>query len=94
VAVVAILSGVLTKWLLRRVKDTTKVTREQFEISNEGITHKPTGYMFMPNPGNPHLGTIRMGRHGKILASGEDYPPGEVENMMRNLWAEHVGGGN
>ena len=72
----------------------TKVTRDQFEISNDGITHKPTGYTYSPHPGNPHSGTIRMGNHGNKLASGEDYSPGEVDDMMRKLWAEHVGRGN
>ena len=71
----------------------TKVTRDQFEISDTGIEHKPTGYSFTPHPGNPHSGNIRMGHHGSKLPSGEDYPPSEVETMMRKLWAEHVGKG-
>ena len=72
----------------------TKVTRDQFEISNSGIEHKPTGSSFTPHPGNPHSGTFRMGHHGSTLPSGEDYRPDEVERMMRKLWAEHVGRGD
>ena len=72
----------------------TKVTRDQFEISNSGIEHKPTGYSFTPHPGSPHSGTIRKGHHGSKLPSGEGYRPDEVESMMRKLWADHVGRGD
>lgn len=66
------------------------VTREQFEIDNDGITHKPTGYSFRPYPGSPFDGTVHKGQIGNRLPSGEDYRPDEVEEMARRLWAEYV----
>jgi hypothetical protein len=67
------------------------VTREQFEINNAGITHRPTDYSFKPYPGTPFDGTVNRGQLGNKLPSGEDYRPQEVEEMARRLWAEHVG---
>ena len=37
------------------------VTREQFDIDDEGITHKPTGYNFTPYPGSPTDGVVNKG---------------------------------
>lgn len=68
------------------------VTREQFEVSDEGITHKPTGYSFTPYPGDPNSGTVNKGRLGDKLETGEDYRPQEVEEMARRLWLEHCAG--
>jgi hypothetical protein len=34
----------------------TLVLAEQFEIDDNGITHKPTGYNFTPYPGDPTSG--------------------------------------
>jgi hypothetical protein len=65
------------------------VTREQFDISDEGVTHKPTGYSFTPYPGDPTSGTVNKGRLGDKLKSGEDYRPHEVEEMARRLWLEY-----
>jgi hypothetical protein len=66
------------------------VTREQFEISEGGIRHKPTGYSFTPYPGTPFDGTVNRGQLGNKLPSGEDFRPQEVEQMARRLWAAHV----
>jgi hypothetical protein len=68
----------------------TTVGPEQFEISDKGITHKPTGYSFTPHPGNPASGNARIGHLGDKLESGEDYRPSEVEAMAKQLWAEYV----
>jgi hypothetical protein len=35
---------------------------EQFEVNDNGITHKPTGYNFTPYPGDPTNGTVNKGR--------------------------------
>ena len=42
----------------------TSVEREQYEITDRGITHTPTGYSFTPYPGNSTSGTVKMGRLG------------------------------
>jgi hypothetical protein len=33
------------------------VTRDQFDISPEGVVHKPTGAAFTPHPGDRYSGT-------------------------------------
>jgi hypothetical protein len=68
----------------------TSVEREQYEITDRGITHTPTGYSFTPYPGNPTSGTVKMGRLGEKLSSGEGYRPHEVEDMAKRLWAEYA----
>ena len=34
----------------------TLVTRNQFNITPQGIVHMPTDAAFIPHPGNPHSG--------------------------------------
>lgn len=65
------------------------VTREQFEISVRGITHKPTGATYTPHPGRPFSGTMNRSQLGNVQKGG-DYAPYEVEEMMERLWAEYV----
>jgi hypothetical protein len=48
----------------------TRVTPDQFEISDTGIQHKPTGAEFTPHPGSPTSGNMRLGRLGDKLPSG------------------------
>jgi hypothetical protein len=72
----------------------TRVMPDQFEITNLGITHKPTGCTFTPHPGQPLSGNMRLGQLGNKLASGEDYRPEEVKAIMRELWAKHCAGEN
>jgi hypothetical protein len=59
--------------------DSSIVLREQFEITNDVITHMPTGYSFAPD------GAERMGRLGKRLPSGERYQPDDVREMATRL---------
>jgi hypothetical protein len=68
----------------------TPVKEDQFEISDKGIKHTPTGWGFKPLPGTPFDGIVHHGRHGSWLPSGEDYDPIEVEAMGMRLWADHV----
>jgi hypothetical protein len=70
-------------------KMSTRVSPEQFEISDKGITHKPTGCTFIPHPGQPLSGTMNDGQLGNKLVSGEDYRPSEVKAMMKELWTKH-----
>jgi hypothetical protein len=66
------------------VVDTSRVTREQFEITNNRITHTPTGYSLTPD------GAERMGRLGKRLRSGEWYQPDDVSGMANRLLVAHL----
>ncbi len=67
----------------------TRVTPDQFEISDQGITHKPTGCTFTPHPGQPLSGNMaaRAARQQAPLRRG--YRPHEVKAMMNELWTEH-----
>lgn len=66
------------------------VSRDQFNVTPEGITHKPTGASFLPALGNPLSGTIRAGQLEDEHRSGDCYDPETVKRMMRELWAEYV----
>jgi hypothetical protein len=66
------------------------VRRDQFNITPQGITHKPTDAAFTPHPGSPHSGNMRMGRLGNILPNGDDFRPEDVKMLMDQLWAEYV----
>jgi hypothetical protein len=66
------------------------VTEDQFEISNEGIKHIPTGCEFTAHPGSPFSGTRREGYRGSKLPDGRDFHIDELDKMMTRLWAEHV----
>ena len=66
--------------------ETKLVRRDQFNISPQGIVHKPTDAAFTPDPGNPHSGISRMGQ----LASEPSFNPDDVQRVMRQLWAEYV----
>lgn len=68
----------------------TLVRRDQFNITPQGIVHKPTDAAFTPHPGDPFSGTMRLGRLGNVLRSEEDYRPDEVKRIMQELWAEYV----
>ena len=67
----------------------TRPKPDEFDISDQGITHKPTGYAFAPYPGNPTAVVERKGQLGKILPTGEDYRPEDVKEMAESLWIAH-----
>ena len=64
----------------------TLVTRNQFNITPQGIVHKPTEAAFIPHPANPHLGIVRLGQLGNQPPNGNHYEPEDVQRMMRELW--------
>jgi hypothetical protein len=70
------------------------VRRDQFNISPQGIIHKPTDTAFIPHPGDPLSGTTRLGALGNTLGKrqpdGTDYSSDDVLRIMRKLWAEYV----
>ena len=68
----------------------TLVTRNQFNITPQGIVHKPTEAAFIPHPGDPHSGIVRLGQLGNQRPNGNHYEPEDVQRMMRELWEEFV----
>jgi hypothetical protein len=75
---------------LREDMDTTRCRPEEFEITAEGITHKPTGYSFVVHARQPTSGTEKEGQLGSILKDGREYRPDEVKEMARELWRRRV----
>jgi len=55
------------------------VRRDQFNITREGIVHKPTDAAFTPFPGNPHSGITRLGQLSNINPSGPGFSPEDVQ---------------
>jgi len=68
----------------------TLVTRNQFNITPQGIVHKPTEAAFIPHPGDPHSGIVRLGQLGNQPRSGNHYELEDVQRRMRELWEEFV----
>jgi hypothetical protein len=64
----------------------TIVSREQFEITDDGITHTPTGYSLARS------GAESIGQLGKRLPSGEYYSPDEVKETARRILLAHIRG--
>jgi hypothetical protein len=66
------------------------VRRDQFNITPQGIVHKPTEAAFTPYPDNPFSGITRLGRLGNQHPNGIGFQPEDVQRMMRDLWVEYV----
>jgi hypothetical protein len=66
----------------------TRVTRNQFQIRDGVITHKPTQAEFTPNSNHEDSLLIYTGRIGRRLETGERFEYAEVLRMMRRLWRE------
>ena len=43
------------------------VRRDQFNITPQGIVHKPTDAAFTPYPGDPYSGITRLGQLGENI---------------------------
>jgi hypothetical protein len=66
------------------------VTRNQFNITPQGIVHKPTDAYFAPHAGGPYSGSIRLGQLGSANSAADRYDPDQVKKMMMQFWAEFV----
>ncbi len=66
------------------------VTRDQFNITPHGITHKPTDASFTPHGSDPHSGTMRLGQLESEAPAGDRYDPDVVKEIMTQLWVEYV----
>jgi hypothetical protein len=67
---------------------TTSVTRDQFEITENTITHRPTGTSFIRRPKDWLSGTLKQPRQDKKPPSGEEDNLEEVKRMIRQLAEE------
>jgi hypothetical protein len=65
------------------------VTRDQFEVNEDGVTHEPTGYNFKPYPRTPTAGTVTRGQLGNQLP-GKCYHSEDVEEIAMRLWLEYL----
>jgi hypothetical protein len=68
------------------------VRRDQFNITPQGIVHKPTDAAFTPYPGDPNSGITRLGQLGNKHPNGNSFRPEDVQRMMWELWVEYVTG--
>ena len=66
-----------------------KPTPDEFDVSDEGVVHRPTEYSFRPIPGDPTRGSVRMGMLDKEVPEDERYDAEEVKRMARRLWSKH-----
>ena len=66
------------------------VRRDQFNITTQGIVHKPTDAHFLPHAGDPYSGSIRLCQIGNVVPVGERDDPNQVKKMMMQLWTEYV----
>jgi hypothetical protein len=53
------------------------IRRDQFNITPQGITHKPTDASFVPQFGDHHSGSMRLGQLGSVTSTGDNYDPDE-----------------
>ena len=75
-----------------KIMENILVRRDQFNITPEGIVHKPTDASFTPYPGEAYCGITRMGQLGNSHPNGSGFKPDDVQRMMRQLWIEYVVG--
>ena len=66
------------------------VRRDQFNITPDGIVHKPTDAAFTPYPGSAHSGITRLGQLGNVSPNGPSFSAEDVQRVMSELWAEYV----
>ena len=66
------------------------ITRDQFNVTPQGVTHKPTDASFVPDRDDLRSGSTRLGRLACESTSGDTYDKVVVERMMRQLWAEYL----
>ena len=70
--------------------ESTLVRRDQFNITPQGIVHKPTAAAFTPYPGDPYSGMTRKRQLSNKHPNGIGFSADKVQRMMRELWVEYV----
>ena len=74
------------------IMENTLVRRDQFNVTPQGIVHKPTDAEFTPSPGDPFLGIECLGQLRNKHPDESGFRTEDVQRMMRELWAEYVAG--
>jgi hypothetical protein len=70
----------------------TAVTRDQFEVTRNEVRHRPTGAAFTSYPGlDKVICSVKWGKCGSMLPSGETYSRDDVEALARSLISEDAG---
>jgi hypothetical protein len=65
---------------------TTRPAKDEFEISDRGVTHLPTGARWNAYVGSAELHSYERGRLGGLLPDGRDYRGDLVKEMALQLW--------
>jgi hypothetical protein len=68
----------------------TAVTRDQFEVRQNEVIHKPTGATFGAHPNDARVRDIDSGLAGKELANGSCYSLADIERVAAQLLAERL----
>ena len=68
----------------------TLPNRDEYELTDKGWMHTPTGYSFTRHPGSFESGNAREGKLGSVLDDGRDYRPHEVTEMGWKLWRDYI----
>ena len=63
----------------------TPVNREQFEVRENKVIHKPTGASFVADPGIAEPKSVNWGRCGSRLPNGDDFSRAAVQEMAVQL---------
>jgi hypothetical protein len=61
--------------------------REEFEIKENEVMHRPTNASWSAYPGKPEPSTYRRSMLGGVLPNGDDYREDEVTAMALSLLA-------
>jgi hypothetical protein len=69
------------------MKTYTPVTREQFDLGENEVVHRPTNASWAAYPGRPEPKSFRRGMLGSLLSDGDDYYEAEVTTMALRLLA-------
>jgi len=69
------------------MKRYTEATREQFELRENEVMHRPTYATWTAYPGRPEAKSYRRGMLGSVLADGDDYNEGDVTTIALQLLA-------
>jgi hypothetical protein len=63
-----------------------KEAKDEFEVSEDGVTHIPTGATFRHIPGKAGEGTMHLG----MLVDHPEYKAADIQRKMRKRWAQYV----
>ena len=66
----------------------TEVLRDQFEIREGAIIHRPTGAEFTPVNGTVDSILIWTGEIGRRLQTGERYRYADVFTVAKSIWQQ------